>query len=177
MAQATKLLNLVHLLLHTKFTHSRSLAPSVASSAHNDSNNTKQMSTSLSFCRECGNLLYPQEDKESKTLNMRCRNCDFLTVSESTLIYRNELKRDELKSGTKLNDDIIYDCTLPRISKGCPDCESEDAIYFSNRSTSRNADLRLTFVCCQCKSQYSEEDYQKLMLRKNAMETYEDMGL
>eukprot|EP00834_Sanchytrium_tribonematis_P003584 NODE_142_length_15935_cov_1.439126.p14 type:complete len:139 gc:universal NODE_142_length_15935_cov_1.439126:11538-11122(-) len=136
---------------------------------------------SLSFCRECGNLLYPEEDRESKTLNMKCKNCDFVTIADNTLIYRNELTRDELKSGLKLNDDIIYDCTLPRISKGCPDCEGTDAIYFSNRSTSRNADLRLTFVCCQCKSQYSEEDYQRFMKQKEnqtiAEEDYEDLGL
>ena len=136
---------------------------------------------SLSFCKECGNLLYPDEDRESKTLNSRCRNCDFVTIAESTLIYRNELQRDDLKSGTKLNEDIVYDRTLPRIKKGCPDCKEQNAIFFSNRSTSKNADLRLTFVCSECKNQYSEEDFQERYLQKHAdniiEDTFEDLGL
>ena len=136
---------------------------------------------SLSFCRECGNTLYGDEDRESKTLNMRCRNCDYVTIAETTLIYRNELKRDDLKSGTKLNEDIVYDRTLPRINKGCPDCKNEDAIFFSNRSTSKNADLRLTFVCTECRNQYSEEDYQERFLKQHTEimveDTFEDLGL
>eukprot|EP00835_Amoeboradix_gromovi_P004763 NODE_393_length_9450_cov_0.506791.p6 type:complete len:139 gc:universal NODE_393_length_9450_cov_0.506791:791-375(-) len=136
---------------------------------------------SLSFCRECGNLLYPEEDKEAKILNMRCKNCDYITVAESTLIYRNELKHDDLRGSGSLNQDTVFDMTLPKISKGCPDCKTVKAIYFSNRSTSKNADLRLTFLCTGCKNPYSEEDYKEKYLSKpiDAMEEdeFEDLGL
>ncbi|KAL6535693.1 DNA-directed RNA polymerases II, IV and V subunit 9A [Orobanche minor] len=33
------------------------------------------MST-MKFCRECNNILYPKEEKEKKILLYACRNCD-----------------------------------------------------------------------------------------------------
>lgn len=133
---------------------------------------------SLSFCMECNNLLYPLEEKESKTLNLGCRRCNYETISHDNLIYRNELKHSA-HGHIKLNDDIVHDRTLPRVKKGCSSCDGEDAIYFQNRSTSKNADLRLTFVCVVCHHTYSEEDYQAY--RMSQMDTkedaYEDLGL
>ncbi|TVU23579.1 hypothetical protein EJB05_25953, partial [Eragrostis curvula] len=33
------------------------------------------MST-MKFCRECNNILYPKEDRANKILLFACRNCD-----------------------------------------------------------------------------------------------------
>ncbi len=133
----------------------------------------------MAFCKECGNLLYPEEERSTNTLNLKCRNCDFMAVAESTLIYRNELKHDEMKSSVRINEDIVFDRTLPVISKGCPDCKGEKAIFFSNRSTSKNADLRLTFVCSDCRCQYTEQDYQERFLQPDMMaeDAFEELGL
>ncbi|PWZ28491.1 DNA-directed RNA polymerases II, IV and V subunit 9A [Zea mays] len=33
------------------------------------------MST-MKFCRECNNILYPKEDRDRRTLFFACRNCE-----------------------------------------------------------------------------------------------------
>nr|CAB3458609.1 unnamed protein product [Digitaria exilis] len=32
--------------------------------------------SALKFCRECNNMLYPREDKETRTLLYACQSCD-----------------------------------------------------------------------------------------------------
>nr|XP_023895409.1 DNA-directed RNA polymerases II, IV and V subunit 9A [Quercus suber] len=43
------------------------------------------MST-MKFCRECNNILYPKEDKDQKILLYACRNCDHQVLSLSLII-------------------------------------------------------------------------------------------
>ncbi|KAL1059696.1 hypothetical protein V6Z11_1Z015700 [Gossypium hirsutum] len=43
------------------------------------------MST-MKFCRECNNILYPKEDREQKILLYACRNCDHQEVAENNCV-------------------------------------------------------------------------------------------
>ena len=48
----------------------------------------------MRFCRECNNILYPKEDKETKTLKMICRNCSTMEDADFRCVYRNEIDTD-----------------------------------------------------------------------------------
>ncbi|KAF8742592.1 hypothetical protein HU200_013583 [Digitaria exilis] len=48
------------------------------------------MST-MKFCRECNNILYPKEDRDRRTLFFACRNCEHQEVSDNNCVYRNEV--------------------------------------------------------------------------------------
>ncbi|CAH8276388.1 unnamed protein product [Arabidopsis lyrata] len=48
------------------------------------------MST-MKFCRECYNILYPKEDKEQSILLYACRNCDHQEAADNNCVYRNEV--------------------------------------------------------------------------------------
>ncbi|CAM8905623.1 unnamed protein product [Rhodiola kirilowii] len=47
------------------------------------------MST-MKFCRECNNILYPKEDKEQKILLYGCRNCDHQEVASDNCVQKSD---------------------------------------------------------------------------------------
>ncbi|KAF2308270.1 hypothetical protein GH714_039879 [Hevea brasiliensis] len=70
------------------------------------------MST-MKFCRECNNILYPKEDKEQKILLYACRNCDHQEIAENNCVYRNEVHHS-VAERTQVLQDVAADPTLPR---------------------------------------------------------------
>ncbi|XWS14175.1 hypothetical protein CRYUN_Cryun36dG0100900 [Craigia yunnanensis] len=116
------------------------------------------MST-MKFCRECNNILYPKEDREQKILLYACRNCDhqgvsmFLKVSEQcgrwlrTTVYRNEVHHSAGER-TQILQDVAADPTLPRTkSVICTNCKHGEAVFF--QATARGEEgMTLFYVCC-----------------------------
>ena len=49
---------------------------------------------SMQFCRECNNILYPREDKETKTLKLKCKNCQTEEDAEQNTVYHNDMDPD-----------------------------------------------------------------------------------
>jgi DNA-directed RNA polymerase II subunit RPB9 len=87
------------------------------------------MST-MKFCRECNNILYPKEDREQKVLLYACRNCDHQEVADNNCVYRNEVfhSADER---TQVLQDVASDPTLPRTkSVRCAKCQHGEAVFF-----------------------------------------------
>lgn len=104
------------------------------------------MST-MKFCRECNNILYPKEDREQKVLLYACRNCDHQEVADNNCVYRNEVfhSADER---TQVLQDVASDPTLPRTkSVRCAKCQHGEAVFF--QATARGEEgMTLFFVCC-----------------------------
>ncbi|KAD5507829.1 hypothetical protein E3N88_15532 [Mikania micrantha] len=90
------------------------------------------MST-MKFCRECNNILYPKEDKDQKTLLYACRNCDHQEVAENNCVYRNEIHH-AVGERTQVLQDVAADPTLPRTkSVRCAQCGHGEAVFFQSR--------------------------------------------
>ncbi|XXG63210.1 hypothetical protein AAC387_Pa05g1450 [Persea americana] len=104
------------------------------------------MST-MKFCRECNNILYPKEDKEQKILLYACRNCDHQEVADNNCVYRNEIHHS-VGERTQILQDVAADPTLPRTKTvRCSQCSHGEAVFF--QATARGEEgMTLFFVCC-----------------------------
>ncbi|XVF66136.1 hypothetical protein PTKIN_Ptkin10aG0010800 [Pterospermum kingtungense] len=104
------------------------------------------MST-MKFCRECNNILYPKEDRDQKILLYACRNCDHQEVAEDNCVYRNEVHHSAGER-TQILQDVAADPTLPRTkSVICSSCKHGEAVFF--QATARGEEgMTLFFVCC-----------------------------
>ncbi|KAL0919095.1 hypothetical protein M5K25_011168 [Dendrobium thyrsiflorum] len=88
------------------------------------------MST-MKFCRECNNILYPKESKEQKILLYACRNCDHQEEADNNCVYRNEIHHS-IGERTQVLLDVAADPTLPRTkSVRCAVCNHPEAVFFS----------------------------------------------
>ncbi|XP_024536926.1 DNA-directed RNA polymerases II, IV and V subunit 9B isoform X1 [Selaginella moellendorffii] len=87
------------------------------------------MST-MKFCRECNNILYPKEDRDQKILLYACRNCDHQEVADNNCVYRNEVHHSAGER-TQVLQDVASDPTLPRTkSVRCVRCKHGEAVFF-----------------------------------------------
>ncbi|KAB2095342.1 hypothetical protein ERO13_A01G034300v2 [Gossypium hirsutum] len=107
---------------------------------------SNKMST-MKFCRECNNILYPKEDREQKILLYACRNCDHQEVAENNCVYRNEVHHSAGER-TQILQDVAADPTLPRTKAViCANCKHGEAVFF--QATARGEEgMTLFFVCC-----------------------------
>ncbi|EDN10899.1 DNA directed RNA polymerase II 15 kDa subunit [Histoplasma capsulatum] len=76
------------------------------------------------FCRECSNLLYPKEDRNTNTLMFTCRTCHVGEPASSPC--------------------------LPRSNKLCPSCGENEAVFFQSQQRSAETGMKLYYVCCTC---------------------------
>ncbi|CAK7326374.1 unnamed protein product [Dovyalis caffra] len=87
------------------------------------------MST-MKFCRECNNILYPREDRDQKILLYACRNCDHQEVADNNCVYRNEVHHS-VAERTQVLQDVAADPTLPRTKAvTCTVCKHPEAVFF-----------------------------------------------
>mmetsp|Transcript_8711 Transcript_8711/g.12025 ORF Transcript_8711/g.12025 Transcript_8711/m.12025 type:complete len:116 (-) Transcript_8711:190-537(-) len=105
------------------------------------------MST-ITFCRECNNMLYPKEDKQSKTLLFQCRNCGHKENASHPRISRNEILQSTDDQYTVIVHDLASDPTLPRTNARCQKCGFRQAVYFQSLSSKAKESMTLYFVCC-----------------------------
>ncbi|KAI8917566.1 hypothetical protein DFJ77DRAFT_310178 [Powellomyces hirtus] len=114
---------------------------------------------SFRFCSECNNLLYPREERATRRLVFGCRHCSHEEEAEHTQVYEHivsAVAREQKVDGA----DLIMDPTVPHTKSKCPKCGVEDALFFPSRSKSREATMKLTYVCCvpSCKHVWTDPD-------------------
>ncbi|KAJ8444930.1 hypothetical protein Cgig2_029124 [Carnegiea gigantea] len=98
------------------------------------------MST-MKFCRECNNILYPKEDRDHKILLYACRNCDHQEVADNNCVYRNEIHHSAGER-TQVLQDVAADPTLPRTkSVRCANCNHGEAVFFQSSQCRRQVPL------------------------------------
>ncbi|EXB55730.1 DNA-directed RNA polymerase II subunit [Morus notabilis] len=108
------------------------------------------MSTMI-FCRECNNILYPKEDRANKTLLYACRNCDHQEVAENNCVFRNELN---LSVRAQILQDVTADPTLPRTrTVRCAQCSHEQAVFFQHSNNilypKEDRDQKILLYACR----------------------------
>ncbi|XP_010937304.1 DNA-directed RNA polymerases II, IV and V subunit 9A [Elaeis guineensis] len=104
------------------------------------------MST-LKFCCQCNNTLYPKEDRERRTLLYACRNCDHQEVADSSCVYRMEIHHSASKCSQDPQDPTA-DPSLPHTKcVKCYKCNNPEAVFFQAPSKGEEG-MALFFVCC-----------------------------
>mmetsp|Transcript_16885 Transcript_16885/g.25540 ORF Transcript_16885/g.25540 Transcript_16885/m.25540 type:complete len:157 (-) Transcript_16885:259-729(-) len=104
----------------------------------------------MKFCPHDASMLYPQEDKRTRTLRYACRLCRYSEESDQPLIYRNTLKTEVGNILNSVPANVSDDPTLARSQNAnCPNCGHYEAVFFQP-SDSRSDTLALIFVCCNC---------------------------
>ncbi|GJN08032.1 hypothetical protein PR202_ga25917 [Eleusine coracana subsp. coracana] len=87
------------------------------------------MST-MKFCRECNNILYPKEERDRRALLFACRNCEHQEISDYNCVYRNEVHHSAGER-TQVLHDVASDPTLPRTKTvRCSECGHGEAVFF-----------------------------------------------
>lgn len=100
------------------------------------------------ICSECGNMLYPKEDRATQTLKRICRNCAREDDADSNLVYVNDLRpmHRAMDAGT----DMVKDPTLPHATGvDCAMCHHDEAVFFQAPMKGDEA-MKLIFMCCKC---------------------------
>jgi DNA-directed RNA polymerase II subunit RPB9 len=106
----------------------------------------------MRFCPHDSSMLYPQEDKRTRTLMYACRRCRYTEESTQPLIYRNVLRKEVGNMLNNVPSAVSDDPTLARSQNvNCASCGHHEAVFFqSDTSDARNDTLALIFVCCNC---------------------------
>lgn len=113
--------------------------------------------SSMQFCAECNNMLYPKEKKDQKKLYYACRNCGYEVAAEQPKLFTNEVQATH-KPFVVVNRDITLDPTLPRTNKvECKDCGGREVVFFP----ASEEDMSLVFVCCNqdCIKHWTQEQF------------------
>lgn len=122
----------------------------VTSSSHQDN------SLLMKFCPHDSSMLYPKEEKSTRTLHYACRRCNFSVEQPAgcSMIYRNVLKKEVKNVLHTVPSAVRDDPTLTRSRDGsnsCEVCGCTEAVFFHS-DTGQSDSLALIFVCCnpQC---------------------------
>ncbi|XP_066398094.1 DNA-directed RNA polymerases II, IV and V subunit 9A-like isoform X2 [Miscanthus floridulus] len=87
------------------------------------------MST-LKFCRECNNMLYPREDKETRTVLYACQSCEHEEIATDTCVYKRVIRKPVGEPKDVLKD-AATDPSLPCTrSVRCYNCNHPEAAFF-----------------------------------------------
>ncbi|KAF2766608.1 hypothetical protein EJ03DRAFT_329983 [Teratosphaeria nubilosa] len=121
----------------------------------------KAKKVTFKFCRECSNMLYPQEDNTNSRLMFTCRNCTYSEAADSACVYRNALKEEVAETAGNV-DDVAEDPTLPHTdAEHCAKCGYNDAVFFQSQQRTNETGMALFFVCVNCKHVWSTNDRKK----------------
>eukprot|EP01125_Pyxidicula_operculata_P017073 TRINITY_DN593_c0_g1_i3.p1 TRINITY_DN593_c0_g1~~TRINITY_DN593_c0_g1_i3.p1 ORF type:complete len:109 (+),score=8.43 TRINITY_DN593_c0_g1_i3:41-367(+) len=107
------------------------------------------------FTFNSNHMLYPQENRESNTLEMVCRACPFREEARNFKIYEHHLT--QLEEEKTINwSDIASDVTRPRTSGiDCPNCGYNLVVLLHLKYKDK---VKLHFVCAQCCHHWSDKD-------------------
>jgi DNA-directed RNA polymerase II subunit RPB9 len=104
----------------------------------------------MRFCPHDSSMLYPKEDKASRSLLYACRLCPYTESSFNPMIYRNVMKKEVKNVLHTVPGAISDDPTLPRSQNvQCSNCGMNEAVFFQS-DTGQSDSLALIFVCCHC---------------------------
>jgi len=106
----------------------------------------------MMFCPHDSSMLYPMENKRTRTLTYTCRLCQHREDSTNNLVYRNVIKKEVGNVLHTVPSAVSDDPTLARSKRAnCANCGHNEAVFFqSDTKDTRSDSLALVFVCCNC---------------------------
>ncbi|KAJ7628341.1 hypothetical protein FB45DRAFT_918063 [Roridomyces roridus] len=113
--------------------------------------------SSLYFCSECNNLLYPKADPQRRMMVYACRICtyDEDSTSENKCVYRNDLL-NVTKEQVGVTTDLGTDPTLAHSNIPCPQCGNEDSVFYQDQSKRKETRMILFYVCVKCNHSFTD---------------------
>ncbi|KAL5514591.1 hypothetical protein ACEPAG_1907 [Sanghuangporus baumii] len=112
--------------------------------------------SSLHFCSECNNMLYPKADQQRRVMVYACRICDYDEIGENKCVYRNDLLT-VTKEQMGVIADVASDPTLSHSTdQTCPNCGHHDSVYFQDQSKRRETRMILFYVCTNCSTPFTD---------------------
>lgn len=118
------------------------------------------MAAHMWFCPSCGNLLYPKEDRESRKLNMFCKQCGHEGDSEAgfEVVHQRQVVRTAENHLAKVKKDVVNDPALPRNkSIPCPSCMHTEAVFLQVPPSPADDRMHLILVCCACSHKWQKK--------------------
>ena len=112
------------------------------------SDGTVARQTPFWICSECGNMLYPKEDRATRSLKRVCRNCGREDEADSNLVYVHDLRphAQAMDAGAEM----VKDPTLPHaVGVECVNCGHDEAVFFQAPMKGDEA-MKLIFMCIKC---------------------------
>ncbi len=104
----------------------------------------------MRFCPRDSSMLYPKENKATRTLHYACRLCQYTEESKNPLIFRNVIKKEVKNVLHTVPSAVSDDPTLARSQNAaCENCGHHEAVFFQS-DTGQSDSLALIFVCCNC---------------------------
>ena len=104
----------------------------------------------MRFCPRDSSMLYPKENKATRTLHYACRRCQYSEQSDNPLIFRNVIKKEVKNALHNVPSAVSDDPTLARSQTvSCDNCGHHEAVFFMS-GTGQSDSLALIFVCCNC---------------------------
>jgi len=104
----------------------------------------------MRFCPRDSSMLYPKENKATRSLHYACRLCQYSEISENPLIFRNVIKKEVKNALHNVPSAVSDDPTLARSQNAaCDNCGHHEAVFFQS-DTGQSDSLALIFVCCNC---------------------------
>lgn len=104
----------------------------------------------MRFCPRDSSMLYPKENKSTRTLHYACRLCQYSEESQNPLIFRNVIKKEVKNVLHTVPSAVSDDPTLARSQNAaCENCGHHEAVFFQS-DTGQSDSLALIFVCCNC---------------------------
>ncbi|KAF8916731.1 hypothetical protein CPB85DRAFT_1289291 [Mucidula mucida] len=110
---------------------------------------------SLQFCSECNNLLYPKADQQRRVMVYACRICAYDEIGENACVYRNDLLT-VTKEQVGVTTDLGTDPTLAHSNQTCPNCGTEDAVFYQDQSKRKETRMILFYVCVNCNHAFTD---------------------
>lgn len=118
----------------------------------------------MKFCNICDNMLYMKETKEEDNMNLKlsyyCKNCNFSTTEDESLLNKciidNNYIDDDTKYKQYVTTNIKYDPTLPRVNDiKCPNTlctkssdKEDEVIYLKYDFTN----MKYVYFCAHCET-------------------------
>jgi DNA-directed RNA polymerase II subunit RPB9 len=112
-----------------------------------------QATVGLRFCQLCNSMLYPKEDRLTKTLYFACLNDSYQEEAASNVVYKNNIV--SVDTGINLDvipGSIVTDPTLQRTTEtNCAKCGHNEAVFIQAAASVKSKKLTLVFVCTNCR--------------------------
>ncbi|KAJ7612336.1 hypothetical protein DFH06DRAFT_1243653 [Mycena polygramma] len=110
--------------------------------------------SSLHFCSECNNLLYPKADPQRRIMVYACRICTYDEIGENKCVYRNDLLT-VTKEQVGVTTDLGTDPTLVS-SFSCVLIHSDSAVLYQDQSKRKETRMILFYVCVKCNHSFTD---------------------
>lgn len=97
------------------------------------------------LCAECGNMLYPKEDVNARSLRRICRHCRHDDAADSNLVFVNDQRPPNAVADA--GSDVTKDPTLPRATNTvCTNCGHTESVFFQAPARGDEG-MKLIFMC------------------------------